>query len=160
MLCDKCGKNEANIHIETSINGVKKQENLCSACAQQNTLGGFNFTDLMSGMVSPNLGEEQGVRRCGNCGMTVYDLERLGKFGCAQCYGDLREHVLPMLKRIHGSTQYCGYQQTEEDKRRLAVQDLKAKLSDAILQEDYESAAELRDKIKLLEEDEAHDSLD
>ena len=35
MLCQNCGKNEANIRYTQIINGVKKEVALCSNCAKK-----------------------------------------------------------------------------------------------------------------------------
>lgn len=35
MLCQNCGKNEANIRYTQIINGVKKEVALCSDCASK-----------------------------------------------------------------------------------------------------------------------------
>ncbi len=34
MLCDNCHKNEATIHLYTSVNGQRRQINLCQNCYQ------------------------------------------------------------------------------------------------------------------------------
>ena len=36
MVCSKCGNNIASFHSTISINGVVKEEHLCSSCAKQN----------------------------------------------------------------------------------------------------------------------------
>ena len=35
MLCDKCGKREATVHMMQNINGQVSEINLCSECARQ-----------------------------------------------------------------------------------------------------------------------------
>ena len=35
MLCQNCGKNEANIRYTQIVNGVKKEMALCSECAEK-----------------------------------------------------------------------------------------------------------------------------
>lgn len=155
MLCDRCGKNEANVHIESTVDGIKKEENLCAQCARGDVLETFNIGNLFSGIV-----QSEEILHCDNCGMTIKEFEQIGKFGCPECYKHLRAEIKPVLKRIHGSTKYNGYEQTQEDKKRMTIQEFKSKLSEAIAMEDYEKAAEYRDRIRLLEEGEPNDSLD
>ncbi len=35
MKCEKCGKNEANYHFTSNINGVVTESHLCSRCAEK-----------------------------------------------------------------------------------------------------------------------------
>ena len=62
MNCQNCGKNEATIHLYTSVNGQKRQFDLCQNCYQklkanqgsmnqnmyQDPFGFSNFDDLLS----------------------------------------------------------------------------------------------------------------
>ena len=49
MICQVCGKNFANIHLRTVINGVIKEEYLCSECAAKRNMMG-KFGDQAGGM--------------------------------------------------------------------------------------------------------------
>ncbi|HIY93044.1 ATP-dependent Clp protease ATP-binding subunit [Companilactobacillus sp. HBUAS56275] len=78
MLCQNCHKNEATIHLYTSVNGQRTEINLCQDCYQklrnqanegmnnmaQNPSGGFSsFEDLfnaLNGAQQPNAFEQQG----------------------------------------------------------------------------------------------------
>ncbi|AYE38826.1 ATP-dependent Clp protease ATP-binding subunit [Companilactobacillus zhachilii] len=78
MLCQNCHKNEATIHLYTSVNGQRTEINLCQDCYQklrnqanegmnnmaQNPNGGFSsFEDLfnaLNGGQQPNAFEQQG----------------------------------------------------------------------------------------------------
>ena len=43
-VCQKCGKNPANVHLKQVINGNVHEEFLCSQCASVNGKGfGFGF---------------------------------------------------------------------------------------------------------------------
>lgn len=163
MLCDKCKKNEASIFIERSINGNKENYSLCSHCAAQmeNDLPfTLDLGGLLSGFshYSPSPLSTSPV--CSSCGMTFENFEKIGRLGCANCYSDFRDQLTPIVKRIHGSGQHTGYEGIVVDKKKLEIQELKAKLSEAILKENFEDAAMLRDKIKALEEVEKSDSVD
>ena len=35
MLCENCGKREANVRYSENINGVKKEMHLCEECSQK-----------------------------------------------------------------------------------------------------------------------------
>ena len=76
MLCQNCHKNEATIHLYTSVNGQRTEVNLCQDCYQklrnqasegmnnmaENPYGFSSFEDLfnaMNGGAQPNNGFEQ-----------------------------------------------------------------------------------------------------
>ena len=44
MLCQNCGKNEANIRYTQIVNGVKKEMALCSDCAEKLGVENMNLT--------------------------------------------------------------------------------------------------------------------
>ncbi|MFC6175431.1 AAA family ATPase [Companilactobacillus huachuanensis] len=87
MLCQNCHKNEATIHLYTSVNGQRTEINLCQDCYQklrnqanegmnnmaQNPNGGFSsFEDLfnaLNGAQQPDAFEQQGPQtQTGNGG--------------------------------------------------------------------------------------------
>ena len=44
MLCTKCGKRPASVHVEQRLNGQKMEEYLCEECAE--ALWGFGTLNL------------------------------------------------------------------------------------------------------------------
>lgn len=95
-----------------------------------------------------------GNERCPGCGMTFHDFNRMGKFGCSQCYDAFREQVDPLIKRIQGSLSYEGSVPNRGSSAFSTVQQikrLKQKLDKAVKAENYEEATLLRDQILALE---------
>ena len=157
MLCDKCKSKEAHVFIERTINGLKEKFSLCSECAskmEKEMPFTIDFGSFFSGFNPFGGGEIANSHSpiCSGCGISFDEFEKKGRLGCANCYEDFREQLVPIVKRIHGSQQHMEYIDSEENKKRLAVQELKAKLSEAILQENFEEAARLRDEIKAYKE--------
>lgn len=86
MLCQNCHKNEATIHLYTSVNGQRTEVNLCQDCYQklrnqasegmnnmaENPYGFSSFEDLfnaMNGGAQPNNGfEQQGPQKQAGAG--------------------------------------------------------------------------------------------
>ena len=76
--------------------------------------------------------------------------------GCAMCYEAFEEELEKLIKRIHGSDQHVGRESEasqlgtlpEEKKLRF----LEKELERCVREENYEEAAELRDRISELEE--------
>ena len=118
----------------------------------------YTVNDFLKGIFSKTPREDntvQGSMVCPNCGMTYQDFVHSGKIGCSVCYTTFRKQLMPLLKRIHGAVLHSG----KIPKRSggvLVVQHeidvLKDKLQAAIKTEEYEKAAEYRDKIRALEQ--------
>ena len=182
MMCSNCGKREANFMYTEIINGVKKEINLCSNCA--NKLGvldmSFNMPSLdFSNFFGDFLNEYDSLMpsifsdkvktlKCTGCGMDYDEFLSTGKFGCSNCYEVFQDKIEPLLRQLHGDTKYLGKKSGNDFKAvkvqkastKEAVKDenkievLKEKLKDAIKVENYEEAAKIRDEIKALEEKE------
>src|SRR5580658_6679250 len=91
---------------------------------------------------------------CPACGLTFAEFKASGRLGCFNDYEHFKKELLPLLEKIHGATQHTGRvpssvgQKLETQKVLTA---LRKDLNVAIQREEYERAAELRDKIKSLE---------
>jgi len=182
MMCSNCGKREANFMYTEIINGVKKEINLCSNCA--NKLGvldmSFNMPSLdFSNFFGDFLNEYDSLMpsifsdkvktlKCTGCGMEYDEFLSTGKFGCSNCYEVFQDKIEPLLRQLHGDTKYLGKKSgndfkavrvqkastKEVVKDENKIESLKEKLKDAIKVENYEEAAKIRDEIKELEEKE------
>jgi len=92
--------------------------------------------------------------KCNVCGMSFDDFKRTGKIGCANCYNVFRDNLIPILRRLHGSTEHTGKipaKTARSIQNENVVERLKQELAEAISKEEYERAAELRDRIRELE---------
>lgn len=118
MLCQNCGRNEANIRYTQIINGVKKEVAICSECAAKLGLEGMNFplnfnsflgdffNDFTNSEIFPRL--DRSSIKCKKCGMTLDEFINTGKFGCEECYDAFKEPLDSFLKNIHGTSQHIG----------------------------------------------------
>ena len=166
MLCDKCKKNPATVHIVKVINGDKNEMNLCSACAQENqelafpgaSISPFSFQNLLSGFVD-HMGkiadqESKSALTCVSCGITAQEFKRSGLVGCEQCYKTFTSIINPIIQRVQGKTEHkgkCPKKAGRELINKKKIIKLKEELQKAILEEEYEKAAMIRDEIKNLQ---------
>ena len=163
MLCQNCGKYEATSHVKRIVNGESAEAHLCSDCAKalgyNDVFGGFGntFGDLLGSF----FGEPQvsaissRTIRCEKCGNTFNDIVNSGKIGCADCYTTFYDKLLPSLQRIHGKTRHEGKNPTiikAEVTNVNPIEDLEEQLRIAIDEQNFEKAAQLRDKINELKE--------
>ena len=159
MLCQNCGKYEATTHVKRIINGESAEAHLCSDCAHalgyNDVFGGFGntFSDLLGSFFGEPAVSALSSRtvRCEKCGNTFNDIVNNGKLGCADCYTTFYDKLLPSLQRIHGKTRHEGKNptiiKTDVVENVVTVEELENQLKSAINEQNFEKAAELRDKI-------------
>lgn len=83
---------------------------------------------------------------CSKCGQTFAEFQNGGLLGCAACYSAFASELVPILKRLHGTTQHGAL---EAFTSQTLVQ-LEAQLQDAVKREAYEEASDIRDRILAL----------
>ena len=165
MLCQKCGIKSAVVHYKKTINNNSAQVHLCENCAGINTL----MSGFLSGM---NPQSTRQVVKCDFCGLTQNDISSIGKAGCANCYTVFREYLIPIIRRIHGTDTHAGKKpkpHAEESPTAISTEEptttdimiidsskdseletLEKAMRQAVLDENYEEAAKLRDQIAKL----------
>ena len=158
MICERCKKNQATVHMTQIINGKKTEQHLCSQCAAEINAG-ITFEDFFSGFFDNNIHTNNsiGVKKCPVCSMTYDNFLKNGKFGCAQCYETFRDALNDTFKSIHSSCEHQGKYPNKLGNKIIVKkqkEELKRKLVEAIAKEDFEAAAALRDEIKGLESEE------
>ncbi len=165
MLCDDCHEKPASVHVIQVFNGQKSESHLCQDCAAQKSGLGLdnNYKFAIPSLLGGMLGAVQGLQDqpaqtrpsvCPNCGMTFKDIRRLGKLGCSECYRTYREELEATLRRIHGNSQHLGKIPARGGHKvvlKRQINDLKSSLLEAVRDEKYERAAEIRDQLKEME---------
>lgn len=164
MQCQNCKKNEATVHLTEIHEGVRKEMHLCQLCAEEQGIAiktNMPISELLSGLLASQPSEEEladpfdSVASCGNCGFTMEQFSKESVLGCPDDYEALEDELLPLIKKVHnGNSVHSGKipKNTESHKKdELRIMALKKELDHAVMIEDYETAAELRDKIKELE---------
>jgi protein arginine kinase activator len=83
------------------------------------------------------------------------DFRASGRWGCARCYSTFENSMRELLRRVHGNARHVGRQydapQPALDERATILGELKERLRRAIETEQFELAADLRDKIRVME---------
>src|SRR5438552_5862949 len=166
MLCQICGKNAATVHF-TEIHDNKMSEiHVCERCAEEKGLHAsakkhkFDIADLLAEMVDGMTTTEEervGHVQCPRCGLLYSAFKETGRLGCAECYNAFQFQLRPLLRRIHGDTRHKGKTPARDGQVvsiARQVQRLYDELQRAVEREEFERAAEVRDEIKRLEEQE------
>ena len=158
MQCCICKEKPATVHL-TQIVGDKMQKlDLCEECAKAKGVNEtpFSMADMMLGLGASQQLEEAspGVDlKCARCGFSQADFKKSGRLGCPECYRTFAEGLSGLLKTMHKGTRHMGktpeaLRQTRETVDKL--KGLQKKLTKAIEEENYETAAALRDEIRVL----------
>ena len=156
MNCEKCHKNHATYHLTAIENGNKREAHLCEECARQAGLGmKFNFTmsDILGTLVETKIPKGGGLR-CPECGITFADFKAKARLGCANDYEVFKTELLKLLEKVHGATSHTGKTPNTVDatvRKENELIRLKRDLDSMVKSENFEKAAEIRDRIKSLE---------
>ncbi len=167
QYCNACQKAIASIHIMDLRNGnVVGQQHFCAAGAesagvvQPKTSIKFSPTeileDLLGGLKTPQRDKKApgGGPVCPGCGMNTTDFKMRGRLGCPRCYEVFRGSLLPLLERVHDGTSHRGRFPGRTAMGVAAADrlaDLRRRLENAILEENYEEAAKIRDELRQTE---------
>jgi len=160
MNCDVCKSNQATIFYTQIVDGKMQKVNLCDACAKEKDVTnpmGFALADLLLGLGAAQEMERGGtVQKCPVCGFSQADFKKTGRLGCAACYTTFADGLASLLKGMHKGTEHVGKvpaRLAKSIERESQLKTLQRDLKKAVSQEDYESAATLRDQIRHLDVD-------
>lgn len=170
MLCQKCGEKNASVHLTKIINGNKSEIYICEECAKENgeldfpLEGKFPLYQFFSGLMGMNVPENAGAvmpqedcaTQCAVCGLTYAQFGQIGRFGCDRCYESFGGHILPLFRRLHGNQKHMGKIPARAGsavRLKKEIEQHKAELKKRIMEEDFEAAAQLRDRIRELEKE-------
>jgi protein arginine kinase activator len=162
MLCQDCKKQTASVHLTQIVNNEKIVLSLCKDCAAKRGFHSpldnvpFPLAEILSGVIKqqfPEKAESIPDLKCSNCGLTFEQFTQQGRFGCGQCYKAFRSRLELIMRKIHGSSLHKGKLPVTSSEHPLPVKEeerLEAELKKAIDAEDFERAADLRDKLKAM----------
>lgn len=167
MKCDFCDK-KATVFLTQLVEGQMKKVCLCDPCAKERGVTdptGFSLADLLLGGVPVGTGPGPGGkappatagggRKCPTCGFTLEDLRRVRRFGCSDCYATFSDEVGQIIRGMHQGSSHVGKVPAglmALHIRHQRIEQLRARLDQAITSESYEEAAGIRDEIRNLSE--------
>ncbi|MEN9974661.1 MAG: hypothetical protein RLZZ282_667 [Verrucomicrobiota bacterium] len=165
MKCDFCDQ-KATVFLTQLVEGQMKKVCLCDPCAKERGVTdptGFSLADvLVTGMsagevsgagAKPQRATPGGGRKCPTCGFSLDDLMRVRRFGCGDCYATFSEEVAQIIRGMHKGASHVGKVPVglmALHLRHQRIEELRARLDQAIASESYEEAAGIRDEILTL----------
>jgi protein arginine kinase activator len=157
--CDHCDK-PAVVHELVQKGGVKKEVHLCLEHAQQAGVAlpaSQPINQLLKQFMLTSKTGASASRSCTACGLSFARFRQAGTLGCPECYRAFEDLLAPLIERAHnGATQHRGRaprRAAGSVDRQLVVQQLMKELDQAVASEQYERAAELRDRLRTLKLD-------
>lgn len=175
MICSECNKRPATLHFTQIINGEKTEVNVCELCAQNEGYitsfdEPFSLHDLLTGLfnVTSKTGQMNLNKghffdhlpslKCEHCQLTFENFQRIGKFGCANCYEAFQPRIDSVIRRVHsGNVEHNGKIPKRTGGKLQLKKDLtkhREYLKQLIQAEKFEEAAVIRDQIREMEKDE------
>ena len=161
MKCECCHEIEATIHLTQVIDGNIKKLNLCQSCAKENGIdlnSPISITDVLLGLgvqqSSLQMASEFDLS-CSRCQMTRSEFKKRARLGCPHCYNAFMGELNALTNAMHHSGQHVGKipaRQGNTARVTAQIGALQKDIAVAIAKEQYEVAANLRDKIKALKE--------
>jgi protein arginine kinase activator len=158
--CERCGKEPATVRVRRVTDEEEVERHLCLACAQiegvePGTGGSEGLSPDPLSVLMKSIGATRGGGGvCAGCGLTYARFRETGRLGCDRCYETFSEELTPMLRRIQGSIRHQGKRPRREGaayEQGARLRRLSEELERAVGDEDYERAAEIRDRIRAME---------
>src|SRR5438132_13190231 len=158
MLCDVCKCNDATVFLTQILEGKMQKVTLGDACSKEKGVQdptGFALADLVLGIgAAEEIEKGATTQKCPVCGYTQADFKKTGRLGCSTCYTTFAEGLNTLLKAMHKGTEHVG-KLPQRAQRTMALnhrmRTLTENLEKAVAEENYDTAASLRDQIKQLE---------
>ncbi len=115
-----------------------KVTHLCPSCASTlNGAGGVAIT-----IQTMTRGEQAPAVSCPGCGKSFAEFRKSGLFGCARCYEAFDPHLGRLFRRVQGVAEH------RPEPPAVDLDGLERALEEAVRQEAFEEAADLRDQIR------------
>jgi protein arginine kinase activator len=167
MRCDNCHQREAVVNLTQIADDQKVEVHLCEKCAAEKGIEtAASFGKIPVGSFVAALGKASEAAAalpgptpsgtCKTCGASLADFRESGRLGCADCYRTFEGSLRDLLRRLHGSSRHLGERYAAPGDARGEEQpttdQLREQLKLAVEAESFELAAELRDRLRALEE--------
>jgi protein arginine kinase activator len=160
MKCQRCPK-QATLHITEVLGDDRFEEaHLCEECAKKYLYEPQHAKKTASvkggeGAVEHDEPDVIGEKQCEACGLKFVEFRNNGRLGCPHDYDAFKDDLMPLLESVHGETKHAGKSPRRVPQAKgaqLELSQLRKKLQQFITDEKYEDAAQVRDRIRQLEE--------
>ena len=91
---------------------------------------------------------------CPVCGITFYEFRSQGRLGCPHDYVAFQSQLEPLIINVHGESEHVGkrpHRAPGSSEKRTQLIRMRREMKEAVENENYERASELRDQIRRIE---------
>ncbi len=153
MLCQQCKKQTATVHLTDLVKGDKRERHLCEECASREGIAvkqHVSINDVLNTFLQAGVQELSKIK-CPDCGISFVEFRSQGVLGCPNDYDVFGEPLASLIERAQdGETHHTGKSPGQQINANPSQQErlrLQRELRDAVEHEDYERAAQLRDRL-------------
>lgn len=165
MKCDLCNK-PAVVHELTMKDKIAKEVHLCEHHAQQAGIAvpaSSPVKQILSQIVlthvhgaTPSTTAAPAAKKvCPGCSLNFAQFRQAGILGCPQCYQTFEDQLAPLVEGAqNGASHHAGKTPKRAGgsiDRQLLIGHLVRELDEAVAAEQYERAAQLRDRLVRLD---------
>lgn len=158
MVCENCKERDAVVNLTKIKDNAVTHQRLCERCAAEQGVETTvaqpkpALTDFLQAVQQQATSAPGDQAACHFCGATARDFRQSGRVGCARCYTAFERSLRELLRRLHGNARHTGrrYVVPSPDLVEQAGQlrQLRERLRRAIEAEQFELAADLRDRLR------------
>ncbi|MGO9309721.1 MAG: UvrB/UvrC motif-containing protein [Spirochaetia bacterium] len=163
MKCEICGLKDAVIHIRQIQKDLVHELHICEECAQEKGLireedSELPIANLLSGLLEGKdvTGAVEVKDACPRCGLKASDFRKQGKLGCPECFRAFEKDVRSIISQMAARPRHTGKvprSMVVEQGEGVGHEGLRDELREAVEREEYELAAQLRDRLRELGSD-------
>ncbi|MES2306449.1 MAG: UvrB/UvrC motif-containing protein [Gemmatimonadota bacterium] len=165
--CQACHVRDAEVELTQVVGDEVTTLRLCGKCAAERGVPAESqvadsplgaFLAAMGQGATPLAAAAATGEPCPTCGATLDDFRASGRLGCADCWVAFERPLRDLLRRVHGGTRHVGRRYRSATDAGDPASDLirerlrlRESLREAVAAEQFELAAELRDRLRGLE---------
>ncbi len=163
MKCEICGLRDAVIHIRQIQKELVHELHICEECAQEKGLireedSELPIANLLSGLLEGKdvVGAGDVKESCPKCGMKASEFRKQGKLGCPECFIAFEKDVRAIISQMASRPRHTGKPPLTlvvDPAATLKTEGIREELRGAVEREEYELAAQLRDRLREMEAD-------
>ena len=161
MVCDVCKEGDAVIQL-TQVEGTGvRLLHLGERCAAERGVETSAETpkpqvsDFLQSVHQATQATQGDAARCAFCSSTFRDFRSTGRLGCAHCYDAFEKSMRDLLRRVQGGSRHAGRRYAPPASTVVpdggTANELRDRLRRAVESEQFELAADIRDRLRGME---------
>lgn len=171
MKCEECDRKATVYFSRENAEGAIEKTCFCDSCAEAKGVTdpeSFMMMEMLEALKNKTPESplddlfdvedpEDEALACPACGFTKEAFQKIGRFGCPECYRTFGAELEDRLKLLHRGTAHTGRVPAGSASRRAVdlqnLSEMREQLATAVREENFEEAARLKKEIERLQTD-------